>query len=83
MQLAGRRAGDRPLVLSGAHNAIVPRVMELLRKKDMNDVLVIVGDRFRPGRRSAQGPGRGGGVQPGASLDKIVDSSGRAWRNKV
>jgi len=30
-------------ILSGAHNAIVPRVMELLREKGMSDVLVIVG----------------------------------------
>src|SRR5881227_689252 len=30
-------------ILSGAHNAIVPRVMELLREKAMNDVKVIVG----------------------------------------
>src|SRR5438309_10040862 len=30
-------------ILSGAHNAIVPRVMELLREKDMPDVKVIVG----------------------------------------
>ena len=30
-------------ILSGAHNAIVPRVMELLKEKQMNDVLVIVG----------------------------------------
>src|ERR1700756_1642110 len=30
-------------ILSGAHNAIVPRVMELLRQKNMTDVLVIVG----------------------------------------
>ena len=30
-------------ILSGAHNAIVPRVMELLREKDMADVRVIVG----------------------------------------
>src|ERR1041384_7039884 len=30
-------------ILSGAHNAIVPRVMELLREKDMSDVKVIVG----------------------------------------
>ena len=27
-------------ILSGAHNAIVPRVMELLREKDMGDVKV-------------------------------------------
>src|ERR671933_1389614 len=30
-------------ILSGAHNAIVPRVMELLREKQMTDVLVVVG----------------------------------------
>ena len=30
-------------ILSGAHNAIVPRVMELLREKDMADVRVVVG----------------------------------------
>jgi len=29
-------------ILSGAHNAIVPRVMELLHEKDMDDVKVIV-----------------------------------------
>src|SRR5256884_5731438 len=30
-------------ILSGAHNAIVPRVMELLKQKEMTDVVVIVG----------------------------------------
>ena len=30
-------------ILSGAHNAIVPRLMELLREKEMTDVHVIVG----------------------------------------
>src|SRR6266436_8044233 len=30
-------------ILSGAHNAILPRVMELLKEKGMSDVLVIVG----------------------------------------
>mgnify|MGYP003693560841 CR=1 FL=1 len=30
-------------ILSGAHNAIVPRVLELLREKEMTDVMVIVG----------------------------------------
>src|SRR5579859_3424882 len=30
-------------ILSGAHNAIVPRVMELMRKNNMDDVLVILG----------------------------------------
>jgi methylmalonyl-CoA mutase, C-terminal domain len=30
-------------ILSGAHNAIVPRVMELLKHNKMDDVLVLVG----------------------------------------
>src|SRR3974390_718650 len=30
-------------ILSGAHNAIVPRVMQMLREKKMDDVLVLVG----------------------------------------
>src|SRR5262244_967418 len=30
-------------ILSGAHNAIVPRVMELLKENKMDDVLVVVG----------------------------------------
>src|ERR1700756_2803137 len=30
-------------ILSGAHNVIVPRVMELLRQNKVDDVLVIVG----------------------------------------
>ena len=30
-------------ILSGAHSAIVPRVMELLREKNMTDVKVLVG----------------------------------------
>jgi methylmalonyl-CoA mutase C-terminal domain/subunit len=38
-------------ILSGAHNAIVPRVMELLKHNHMDDVLVLVGGlplaRFR------------------------------------
>ena len=30
-------------ILSGAHNAIVPRVMELLRQQHAEDILVLVG----------------------------------------
>src|SRR5271170_5751332 len=30
-------------ILSGAHNAIVPRVMALLQEKGMTDVVVVVG----------------------------------------
>src|SRR6202789_4673517 len=30
-------------ILSGAHNAIVPRVLELLREKEMSGVKIVVG----------------------------------------
>ena len=30
-------------ILSGAHNTIVPRIMELLKEKKLDDVLVVVG----------------------------------------
>ena len=34
-------------ILSGAHNAIVPRVMDLLKQNKMDDVLVVVAESFR------------------------------------
>ena len=60
-------------ILSGAHNAIVPRVMELLREKNMDDVLVIVGGII-PDEDAAELKKLGVAevFQPGASLDKIV-----------
>ena len=30
-------------ILSGAHNAIVPRVVDLLKQKQMDDVMVVLG----------------------------------------
>ena len=30
-------------ILSGAHNTLCPQLMDLLRKKDMHDVMVLVG----------------------------------------
>jgi methylmalonyl-CoA mutase, C-terminal domain len=30
-------------ILSGAHNTLCPRLMELLREKGMNDVTVVIG----------------------------------------
>src|SRR3974377_970665 len=56
-------------ILSGAHNAIVPRVMELLRAQDMTDVKVVVGGII-PDADAAEvkRQGVGGGVQPGAAL---------------
>ncbi len=61
-------------ILSGAHNAIVPRVMELLKEKQMSDVLVIVGG-IVPDEDAAQLKRLGVAqvYQPGASLDAIVN----------
>jgi methylmalonyl-CoA mutase C-terminal domain/subunit len=62
-------------ILSGAHSAIVPRVMELLREKDMTGVAVIVGGIIPDD--DAQELRRLGVYrvfQPGASLDSIVSS---------
>ena len=60
-------------ILSGAHNAIVPRVVELLRERGMDDVLVLVGGII-PDEDAAELKklGVGGIFQPGASLDAIV-----------
>jgi len=61
-------------ILSGAHNAIVPRVMELLREKEMTDVLVIVGG-IVPDEDAEQLKRQGVAAvyQPGASLEEIVE----------
>ena len=61
-------------ILSGAHNAIVPRVMELLKEKKMSDVLVIVGG-IVPDEDAAQLKRIGVAqvYQPGATLDSIVN----------
>ena len=61
-------------ILSGAHNAIVPRVMELLRQNNMDDVRVIVGGII-PDEDAAQLKKQGVAAvfQPGASLEQIVE----------
>jgi methylmalonyl-CoA mutase C-terminal domain/subunit len=60
-------------ILSGAHNAIVPRVMDLLRQNKMDDVLVLVGgiipDQDMEALKKA---GVAGIFQPGTSMDEIV-----------
>ena len=60
-------------ILSGAHNAIVPRLMELLREKEMGDVLVVVGGII-PDEDAAELKKLGVAevFQPGASLEKII-----------
>jgi len=61
-------------ILSGAHNAIVPRVMELLREKDMTDVKVIVGGIIPDeDAETLKTSGVAAVFQPGASLEGIVE----------
>ncbi len=60
-------------ILSGAHNAIVPRVTELLRQNKMDDVILVIGgiipDEDIPRMKEA---GVAGIFQPGTSMDEIV-----------
>ena len=60
-------------ILSGAHNAIVPRVLELLREKEMGEVKVVVGGII-PDEDAAELKRQGVAAvfQPGASLEEIV-----------
>ncbi len=61
-------------ILSGAHNVIVPRVLELLEEKGMGDVRVLVGGTI-PDEDAAELRGKGVAAvfQPGASLEGIVN----------
>ncbi len=60
-------------ILSGAHNALVPRLMQLLRDKQLTDVVVVLGgivpDADIPEMKRQ---GVAGIFQPGASLEEIV-----------
>jgi methylmalonyl-CoA mutase, C-terminal domain len=60
-------------ILSGAHNVIVPRVMELLREKEMTDVVVVAGGII-PDEDAAELKAQGVAevFQPGASLEGII-----------
>ena len=61
-------------ILSGAHNAILPRVMDLLRQNKMDDVLVVIGgiipDQDIPGLKQA---GVAGIFLPGTPMNEIVE----------
>jgi len=61
-------------ILSGAHNAIVPRVMELLNQNQMDDVLVVVGGII-PDQdvESLKKAGVAAVFQPGTPMDAIID----------
>ena len=60
-------------ILSGAHNAIVPRVTELMRSNKMDDVLLLIGgiipDEDIAGMKKA---GVDGIFIPGTPMDEIV-----------
>lgn len=60
-------------ILSGAHMAIVPRVLRLLRENGMDDVAVVVGGII-PDEDAAelQKQGCAGVFQPGATLEEIT-----------
>ena len=61
-------------ILSGAHNAIVPRVMDLLKQNQMDDVLVLVGgiipDQDVEALKKA---GVAAVFQPGTPMDSIIE----------
>ena len=61
-------------ILSGAHNAVVPRVMELLKEKGMTDMVVVVGG-IVPDEDAAMLKRHGVAevFQPGAPLERIVE----------
>jgi methylmalonyl-CoA mutase C-terminal domain/subunit len=61
-------------ILSGAHNTIVPRIVELMRQHGLDDVQLMVGgiipDEDIPALKKE---GVGAIFQPGASTQEIVD----------
>src|SRR3954462_9396440 len=61
-------------ILSGAHNHIVPRLMDLLRQQGLDDVLVVIGgiipDVDVPALKAA---GVKGIFLPGTGMQEIVD----------
>ena len=61
-------------ILSGAHMALFPKVMDLLKQNDVNDILVAAGgilpDEDLPAIKSM---GIKGCFGPGTSMDEIID----------
>jgi methylmalonyl-CoA mutase C-terminal domain/subunit len=71
-------------ILSGAHNHIAPRVMELLREKGLDDVLVVIGgiipDVDVPRMKEI---GVKGVFPPGTPMQEIIDFVNRHARARV
>jgi methylmalonyl-CoA mutase, C-terminal domain len=60
-------------ILSGAHNAIVPRVNDLLRQNKMEDVLLLVGGIIpEQDFDQMKKAGVAGIFNPGTAMDEIV-----------
>ena len=61
-------------ILSGAHNAIVPRVMDMLHQNKMDDVTVVVGGII-PDQdvESLKSGGVAAVFQPGTPMDHIIE----------
>ena len=61
-------------ILSGAHNSICRRLMDLLREKELNDVLVVLGgiipDADLPALKEL---GVAAVFRPGTSMQEIID----------
>ena len=61
-------------ILSGAHNTILPRILELARQKGLDDILIIAGGIIPDGDiPSLKQAGLSEVFQPGASTKEIAD----------
>lgn len=61
-------------ILSGAHMATVPRVLDLLREREMTDVLVVVGGIIpEDDVQQLKKLGVAAIFQPGSSLESVVN----------
>ena len=61
-------------ILSGAHMTLVPRVLELLRTAELDDVIVMVGGTIpRADVEELKGLGVGAVFTPGSPTSEIID----------
>jgi len=71
-------------ILSGAHNHICPEVVRLLKEKELNDVLVVLGgiipDMDLPGLAAM---GISGVFRPGTPMQEIIDFIGQHARSRA
>jgi methylmalonyl-CoA mutase C-terminal domain/subunit len=71
-------------ILSGAHNHIVPRLMEILKQQGLDDVLVLIGgiipDVDIPGLKAI---GVRGIFRPGTAMQEIVEFINANVRTRV